>query len=217
MQTFLSSQNIVELEKRYRANLINSITGFKNANLIGTIDEENRTNLAVFNSVFHLGANPALIGFIVRPDSVERHTLENIISTHHYTINHVNKIIYKKAHQTAARYPRDVSEFRATRLTEEYKNNFKAPYVAQSHIQIGVQFKQKIDIELNGTILVIGEITQLYFPSNCIFTDGFLDIEKAETIACTGLDSYHTTTRISRLSYAKPDTEPEELKLNYLE
>lgn len=217
MQTFLSSQNIIELEKRYRANLINSITGFKNANLIGTIDKSCKTNLAIFNSVFHLGANPALIGFIVRPDSVERHTLDNIISTGYYTINHVNEKIYKKAHQTAARYPKEISEFRATRLTEEYKNNFNAPYVAQSHIQIGAQFKQKIDIELNGTILVIGEITQLYFPSNCVFTDGFLDIEKAETIACTGLDSYHTTTRISRLSYSKPDIEPEELNLNYLE
>jgi hypothetical protein len=37
-----------------------------------------------------------------------------------------------------------------------------------------------------------------------LYEDGYLDIEKAGTISCTGLDSYHITQRLQRLNYAKP-------------
>ena len=41
--------------------------------------------------------------------------------------------------------------------------------------------------------------------------DGYVDIERAGTIAISGLDSYHETKRIARLSYAKPGVEPKEI------
>ena len=205
MQTSLTTIQLMEMEQRKRANLINSIGGFKSLCLIGTQDTNGKTNLAVFNSIIHIGANPPLIGFIVRPDSVERHTLSNILETGYYTINHVNQAIYKQAHQTSARYAKEISEFAATGLIEEYKDGLSAPYVQQSFIQMGIQFKQRIDFEINGTLMIIGQITQAYFPADCWCEDGFLDIEKAQTITCSGLDSYHVTARINRLSYAKPD------------
>lgn len=83
-----------------------------------------QTNLAIFNSLVHIGANPPLIGFVVRPDSAERHTLNNILETGFYTINHINENIYKQAHQTSARYPEEISEFAATGLNEQYLSNF---------------------------------------------------------------------------------------------
>ena len=49
------------LEKIYRLNLINSCTGYKSANLIGSIDKEGNTNLAIFSSITHLGSDPAMI------------------------------------------------------------------------------------------------------------------------------------------------------------
>ncbi len=115
--------------------------------------------------------------------------------------------IYRKAHQTSARYPREISEFEATGLTPDFKNEFYAPFVKESNIQLGVKFKERIDIRSNNTILVIGEIIQLYFPENCLCEDGFIDIQKAQTITGTGLDSYHKTIQLDRLSYAKPDRE----------
>jgi flavin reductase (DIM6/NTAB) family NADH-FMN oxidoreductase RutF len=207
MTTFIDTVALQQMEQRKRAMLINSIGGYKFVSLIGTTDEENKTNLAIFSSLFHLGANPSLIGFIMRPDSVDRHTLSNILATKVYTINHINENIYKQAHQTSARYKKEISEFDATGLTTEYKNDFTAPYVKESNIQMGVVFKERIDLSINGTILIIGEITQLYYPSDCICEDGFIDIEKANTITCSGLDSYHTASRLARLSYAKPDEE----------
>ncbi len=192
------------MEQRKRAHLINSVGGFKSVCLIGSADNLGNTNLAIFSSVVHIGANPPLICFIMRPDSAERHTLSNILETGSFTINHINENIYRQAHQTSARYPKNISEFDATGLTGEFKNNFKAPFVKESIIQLAVEFKERIDIAINNTSMVIGEINQLYFPVDCLCEDGYLDIEKAGTISCSGLDSYHTTQRLQRLNYAKP-------------
>ena len=204
MKTQLTYEQIMEMEQRQRAHLINSVGGFKSVCLIGTIDNLGNTNLAIFNSIVHIGANPPLICFIVRPDSVDRHTLSNILLNGHYTINHLNEEIYKQAHQTSARYPKEVSEFEATGLTPEFKNNFTAPFVLESNIQLGITFKERINLTINNTIMIIGEIKYMFFPIDCLQADGFLDIEKAGTIACSGLDSYHFTNRLERLPYAKP-------------
>ena len=200
----ITNTELMQMEQRERAHLINSVGGFKSVCLIGTVDEAGQINLAIFNSIVHIGANPPLISFIMRPDSVERHTLANILSVGYYTINHLNEGIYKQAHQTSARYPKEVSEFDATGLTPEFKNDFKAPFVAESQIQLGIEFKERINLTINNTIMIIGEIKEMYFPTDCLLEDGYLDIEKAGTIACTGLDSYHLTQRLERLPYAKP-------------
>jgi flavin reductase (DIM6/NTAB) family NADH-FMN oxidoreductase RutF len=199
------------MDSRKRAAFMNSLSGFKSASLIGTINNQNNTNLAIFSSVFHIGSNPALVGFINRPDSVDRHTLENILQTNCFTISHINADIFKQAHQTAARYPKDISEFEATGLKAEFINSFKAPFVKESKLKYGLEFVEKHDLKINGTILVIGKVVEVIIPEECLLEDGAIDIEKAGTIAISGLDSYHTTNKIARLSYAKPDKSPTEI------
>ncbi|PQJ10206.1 flavin oxidoreductase [Flavipsychrobacter stenotrophus] len=199
-----NTTDILAMEQRYRAAFINSLGGFKSGVLVGTVSKEGNTNLAIFNSLFHLGANPALCGLIIRPDSVARHTYENILETGSYTINHINEGIYKQAHQTSARYDREVSEFDATGLTLQYEQGVMAPFVKKSHVQFALEFAEKHELQINGTILVIGKIVKVILPDECIGADGFIDIERAGTITVSGLDSYHTTQRLSRLSYAKP-------------
>lgn len=202
-----TSEALTQLEKNERAHLINSLGGFKSLALVGTSDSKRNTNLAVFSSIFHVGANPPLIGMIFRPSPPERNTYSNIIETSFYTINHVNEIIYKQAHQTSARFDKEISEFEITGLTPEYKDAFFAPYVAESKIQLGIEFKERIDLTINNTTLIIGEIKHIYIPDNCLSKDGFVDIEKANTVTCSGLDSYHKTVQLDRLSYAKPNKE----------
>ncbi|WP_428069337.1 flavin reductase family protein [Chryseobacterium gambrini] len=204
MLIHFTNQQIAETEERKRTALVNSLSGFKSLNLIGTVNKDGQTNLAVFNSVMHIGANPPLMGFISRPDSVERHTLENIQQTGYYTINHVNKEIFEKAHQTSARYKREQSEFYASGLTAEYRNNFSAPFVKESNIQIGLILKEIVSVKSNGTHLIVGEITDLYFPEEILDETGILDIEKAGTVAGSSLDGYHTTQLLKRMKYAKP-------------
>ncbi len=207
MQNKITDIDIKKMEKLKRVNLINSLGGFKSICLIGSQNNENQANLAIFSTIIHIGSQPPLFGFISRPAAYERHTLENILETGYYTLNHINESIFKQAHQTSARYDRGVSEFDTTNLTTEYKNEFFAPYVKESFIKLGMKFKEKINITSNDTVLIIGEVNEVYYPDGCLLQDGFLDIEKAGTITCSGLDSYHKTKQLDRLSYAKPDKE----------
>jgi len=200
----ITHEQILNMEKQDRVHFANSLGGFKSVVLIGTQNKKSQTNLAIIDSILHIGSNPPLFGMVFRPGAVERHTLENILETGFYTINHITEKIHKQAHQTSARYDRDCSEFDETGLTPEFKNNFFAPFVKESNIQLAMEFKEKTTLSINNTVLLIGEVKDVYFPENCLQKDGFLDIEKAESITCSGLDSYHKTTQISRLSYAKP-------------
>ena len=205
---YLSKDKIAAMDKKYRASLINSLSGFKSVSLIGTINKNKKENLAIFSSVVHIGSDPALIGFIQRPHSVERHTLENILETSFYTINHISKSIYKQAHQTAARYEKNSSEFTEVGLTPEFRENFIAPYVLESSVKYGLEFVERVDLKINDTILIIGQVVEILIPENLITEDGYLDIEKGSSLTCSGLDSYHMTERIARLSYAKPNSLP---------
>lgn len=201
----LSDSDIVQLDKRYRANLINSFTGFKSLALIGTRSRTGQTNLAVFSQVMHVGASPPYIGVLFRPNVVPRHTFENIIETGFFTVNQVREDFFERAHQTSARY--DISEFEATGLTEEYIDGFNVPLVKESSVKAVCELNERIDVQSNGTHLIIGAIRKMIYPDGILAEDGFLDLEKARSLTVSGLDSYHTTNRLKRLPYAKPEKE----------
>lgn len=205
----ITREELNELDQRYRTHLINSVSGFKNLNLVGTISENQKPNLALFNSIFHLGANPPLLGMVFRPDGPEHDTFNNIIQTGQYTLNNVRENFYKQAHQCSARYRSGESEFLACGLDEEYLNAFRAPFVKQSSIKIGLELREVLPVSLNGTRIMIGEIQLISVGEGLISDDGYVSIEQGGTLTCSGLDSYHRTEKISRLSYAKPDRFPD--------
>jgi flavin reductase (DIM6/NTAB) family NADH-FMN oxidoreductase RutF len=211
---YIHHNDLAKMTPRYKAQVINSLSGFKSANLIGTVSNDNINNLAIFSSVFHLGSSPALVGFITRPSSVERHTLENIQQTKQFTINQVNEDFWQEAHQTSARYSEGECEFKATGLTPETIHKIKAPFVKESRLKYALTLKEIVPIQQNGTLLVIGEITNIICDKEAIKSDGYIDIELLNTVTISGLDSYHTSKRLSRLSYAKPDKKPVPLSLN---
>ncbi|WP_020210714.1 flavin reductase family protein [Gilvimarinus chinensis] len=192
------------MPQRQRAHFINSLSGYKSANLIGTQDAEGHHNLAIVSSVFHLGANPPLIGLIFRPHSVERHSLENMLATGHFTLNQVNGDIYRQAHQSSARYPRQISEFAAVGLTPETLPDIKAPFVGESHLKLALQLVE-VQTLCNDTELVIGEIQTVIVPATAVAADGHVAIESLDAVAVSGLDHYHLGHPLERLEYAKPD------------
>lgn len=203
--------SILELPSRYKAHLINSCTGYKSANLLGTISKNGETNLAIFNSVVHIGSNPPMLGFILRPLTVARHTYTNFKEVGSFTVNQVNKGIIKQAHQTAASYEANTSEFSKTGLTETYLDGFNAPYVKESAIKIGCSYVNEYEIKENGCLLIIGAIEHVYLPEDAIHEDGWVQLDKADTVSAIGLDGYALPKLLDRFAYAKPDEETKSL------
>lgn len=196
--------DISAMPQRFRANFINSLSGFKSATLIGTTDGTT-PNLAVISSVVHIGANPPLLGVIMRPHTVTRDSLSNIKQHGVYTLNHIHVEWVDKAHQTSARYAPDESEFEAVGLTPQFSDTFEAPYVKESNIKMGLSVAQHLTL-LNNTEMIIGEIQELFISEPLLSEDGYVDIEAAGSACISGLDSYHKTTRLAQFAYAKANT-----------
>ena len=190
--------------QRTRTTFLNTVSGFKNAVLIGTADPEGHTNLAIFNSIVHIGADPALLGFILRPTTVPRHTYDNILASRNYTFNLITTTMAERAHRTSAKFPREVSEFDACQLHAHWEDSFQAPFVEESPVRIGLQYEEEHAIRANGTLLIIGRVVELHLPQEHVGPDGFVDLESLDIVCTNGLDAYFSPRLVNRFPYARP-------------
>ncbi len=200
----LKKSDLNALESRYRANLINSCSGIKSVNLIGSRNNSGITNLAIFNSVMHIGSNPPMLGFILRPTTVRRDTYNNILENKQFTINQIPYHLIEQAHQTSAKYEANASEFDELNIEQEFIEEFEAPFVKDSAIKMACRYVNSYLIEENGCRLIIGEIEHIIYDEKVQAEDGWLDVSNLKSTACIGLDAYVETQLIKRLSYAKP-------------
>ncbi len=201
---FYQREDIDNLEKIFKINLINSCSGFKSANLLGSISDEGVSNVAVFSSVIHLGSNPPTLGFILRPTTVPRDTYKNIKESGVFTINHIYEEIIEDAHHTSAKYPESVSEFDITNLEEEYKGAFKAPFVKGSPVQMSMKFIEEIPVPSNNVILIVAQIEELYIQDALLQSDGLINLSIGKVATINGLDTYAIPTFKKQLSYQRP-------------
>ena len=204
---YIKASDIKEMEKIYRLNLVNSCTGYKSANLIATRSKSGNNNVAVFSSVTHIGSNPAMLGFVTRPLSVARNTYNNIRDTEYFTVNHIKDKMIEQAHQTAAKYDEEISEFNKTGLDEEYLDGFHAPYVKQSEVKLGCKYVNEYHIKENDTVLVVASIEHIYYDEGIQMPDGWLRLDDAGTVAVNGLDGYSLPSLLDRFHYARPGQE----------
>ncbi|WP_394746813.1 flavin reductase family protein [Spongiimicrobium salis] len=201
---------IQQMDRVKRLKLINSLSGVKPGNLIGSISDKGEANVAVFSSVIHLGSDPALLGFISRPTGeISRHTYENIMENGSYTINHIPKSHIKNAHYTSAKFDRKVSEFEACGLTASYYEGIQAPFVEESKLKIGMQFVEAIPIPRNGTVLMIGEVVFLDIMNKAMTKDHDVDLSAIQGVGISGLNTYYGLEKLERFPYVRLDEIPD--------
>jgi flavin reductase (DIM6/NTAB) family NADH-FMN oxidoreductase RutF len=205
----LNKGEIQQLDRVKKLNLVNSLTGIKPATLIGTRSHSGEANLAIFSNIVHIGSDPALMGFILRPDAeVRRHTYENIKETGLYTINHVHLPFIQQAHYTSAKFDKGVSEFEKCQLKEEYLEGFGAPFVGESKLKMGLKFVEEVHVAANGTILIVGEILHLVIPEEIMDEKGYLDLSLLGDVGISGLNTYYSLEKITSFPYARPNEVP---------
>jgi flavin reductase (DIM6/NTAB) family NADH-FMN oxidoreductase RutF len=205
----LHKEQIESLERKYKLNLINSISGIKPANLIGTKSADGKENVAIFSSVVHLGSSPALLAFIMRPQTeIPRDTYPNILETGYYTINHVSEDFIEKAHYTSAKLQKGESEFERMKLKQEYISDFHAPFVKESAVKIGMKHTDSIPLA-NGCVLVIGSVEMLVFPDHAINELGQLSLDEYGVVGISGLNTYYGLQKLTTFPYVREDALPE--------
>lgn len=205
----LNNEEIKNLDRKYRLHLINSITGIKPANLVGTKSKDGlHENVAIFSSVVHLGSDPALIGFIVRPQTDGfRDTYRNIIETKIYTLNHITSGFIKKAHYTSAKLDKDISEFELMNLKSHYLDGFDAPFVEESPVKIGMSLVEAITLP-NQCIMIIGNIEHLVVPDQSLDAQGQIDLSNYNNVGISGLNRYYALNKIAEFPYVRKNEIP---------
>ena len=201
---FFDNKDIFNLDKIYRINLINSCSGFKSANLLGSISANGIPNVAIFSSVIHLGSSPPTLGFILRPTTVPRDTYKNIKEFGVFTINHIWEDVIEDAHHTSAKYPEKISEFDMTDLESEFKGKFKAPFVKNAPVQMSMKFIEEIYVPSNDVMLVVAQIQELYVKDELLQEDGLINLSKGNIATINGLDTYAIPKFKKQLTYQRP-------------
>ena len=200
----LKKDDIKKLNKIQRINLMNSVTGIKSVNLIGTKSNDNVSNLAIFSSVVHISSNPPLFGFFLRSNaSVRRDTYENIISQKKFTLNSVNISKIKNAHLTSIKFEKHISEFNMCKFSEENKSCFSAPFVLESEIKLGLVLKEVVNIKSSTSKLIIGEVNCVFINDDFIEDDFSLNLEKSNSASICGLNNYYSNEKVLSLPYAR--------------
>lgn len=206
-----TKEEINQMDKIRRLNLINSCTGYKSANLIVTKSENGVSNVAIFSSVTHIGSNPPMISFITRPLSVKRDTYNNIKENGFFTVNHVTEEMIEDAHHTSASYDETISEFDKTDLVEEYKDDLKIAFVKNSPVQLYCKFLNEYHIIENDTMHIIASIENIYFEEKLLHKDNWLQLDRAKVVTINGLDGYALPLLKDRFAYAIPETKTKSL------
>jgi flavin reductase (DIM6/NTAB) family NADH-FMN oxidoreductase RutF len=204
----ISRKDIEEMDRIPRLNLVNSLSGYKSANLIGTRSASHISNLAIISSVLHLSSSPALIGFMQRPTTVPRHTYANIRETGCFTLNQVHLGFIDKAHYTSAKFDHQESEFDKCMLTEEYLDDFRAPFVKESLLKMAMIYVEEYAIKSSNTIMLVGAIQSVYLPEDTLMEDGHVDLNQMDTVCISGLNHYHHVIQTATFSYARPGNFP---------
>ena len=206
----LNKTDFQALSKVPKLNLINSCMGYKSANLIGTVSKDGKYNLAIFSSVTHLGSDPALLGFILRPNTVPRDTYTNLKETGFFTVNAITENMISAAHQSSAAYDASISEFEMTDLEEEYLDEIEVPFVKGSPVRLLCRYLNEYPITENNTIHIIASIEAIYYDSILEREDKWLQLDKANVVTINGLDGYALPQLLKRFEYARVNQELKE-------
>ena len=192
---------IKNFSDRDQKEIRNKCHGVKTPFLLGS-EFNGFPNLTLVSNVFHIGASPHLIGIIFRPDTVERHGLENIRSSKRFSLNSCGIDAIEDVHQTSARYPREVSEFDACGFNKKLYLN--TPYISSAQMAIFLELESEMKIAANGTHLVIGRVQDILINDELLCNEK-IDFSKLYDHAVIGLNEYVRSEKLFSLSYAKPN------------
>ena len=201
MPSVFKNNDFNSLDKYFRINLINSITGLKPANLVCSQSNTGIDNVAIFSSVVHIGSNPPLIGFTIRPQKRRKtDTYSNLKENPFLTINSIQTNFIDKAHLTSGKFNKDESEFEKIGINKIFLENFDIPFVEESAIKIGLKKIKEIKLP-NDCILIICSVKIIIVDDNILLNDGNIDFENGDIASISGLQSYYSSKKMKTLSY----------------
>jgi flavin reductase (DIM6/NTAB) family NADH-FMN oxidoreductase RutF len=196
----LSSEEIANLDRSYRRDFINRITGAKAAWILGSFHPDFGENLALFSSVVHVGANPPLIGIVFRPSLNRLHSLRNISETKLFSLNSLPFSLHKEMHSASANWDEDVNDFQICGLQKVAGLDHPIPLIKEATVRMLLEPKEKIRIQSNSTHFLVSEIKKIEIGYSRLDSEE-LPLPDGLTYV-SGLDLYCNVESVESMPYA---------------
>jgi flavin reductase (DIM6/NTAB) family NADH-FMN oxidoreductase RutF len=155
---------------------------------VSTVNGAGHTNLAPFSYFNAISSEPPLVAIAIsdRPGD-PKDTLRNIRETREFVVNVVSEPLLDAMVHTAGEWPRATSEFGPSGLTPMPSERVRAPYVAESPLQLECVLHR--EIPLGNSILVVGEVI-LARVRDEVMVDGRVDPAKLAPVGRLGGELY---------------------------
>src|SRR5262245_36480586 len=155
---------------------------------VSTLGPGGVPNLAPFSYFNAVASEPPLVAIAVADRADDpKDTLRNIRETHEFVVNVVSEPLLDAMVSTAGEWPRSTSEFGPSGLTPAPSERVKAPYVAESPLQLECTLYR--EIPLGNTFLVVGEVI-LARVRDDVLTEGRVDPAKLAPVGRLGGELY---------------------------
>ncbi|MDE2492223.1 MAG: flavin reductase family protein [Elusimicrobia bacterium] len=155
-----------ELEARERYRLMIGLIQPRPIAWVSTVSADGAPNLAPFSFFTGITANPMSVCFAPVNDRAGRRkdTLLNVEQTREFVVNFVDEDNAAKMNETAAAYPRGVSEFEKAGLTPVPSVKVRPPRVAESPAAFECALDRIVDLGDGplGGHLVIGRVVRVH-------------------------------------------------------
>ena len=166
-----SRSDLLGLNRRYRRDLINRISGSRTVWLLTTRSLDGTANIGLFSQVVHVGANPPMMGILFRPKTDRHQSLENIEETQFFGLHAVTADRWQNAHATSFAFGASQSEFDECGWKEEKMPGSDLPIIQDSLARIMLQPKEIVQIRSNQCRMVVGQIRSIQIREDQLDSD----------------------------------------------
>lgn len=196
--------DLADMDKRYRTALVNSIGGVRQV-FIGITGSDGKWNAGTFSNVTHVGAHPAQISVLFRPDNGQRHTYTNYKEQGRLTLVALPFFENERIHNCSANAPEGVFEWTALGGEVSEIENWSHPLPTSMLWAVELELLEEFQLN-NGCIYTVGTIQRIGLGKDASISEqGYLNFEDSPALAL-GLNSYLSTNQRADRSYPKADS-----------
>jgi hypothetical protein len=186
------------LERRDRTGLINAISGIRTA-FLAISGKDGNWNAGVFTNVTHVGANPASMSILFRPDNGKRHTYTNYKTFKRITLVALPEKEMQRLHDCSASYDASVFEWEHLNGTCTDLSGWTHPIPTTALWAVELEWSEGFTLK-NNCLYTVGLVKNVGLSHALVRSDRTLHFEMPPLLAL-GLQHYFTPKSVGHLPF----------------
>ena len=191
------------LQRRERTGLINAISGIRTV-FLAISGTQGNWNAGVFTNVIHVGANPACMSILFRPDNGNRHSYTNYKTSKRITLVSLPEEEMQRLHDCSASYDEGVFEWEHLGGRCENIDGWTHPIPTAALWAVELEFDESFKLK-NDCIYTVGRVQHVGLGNALYREDRTLHFNTPPLLAL-GLQHYFIPESVAHLPF--PEVKP---------